>query len=103
MKPGHDRMPSLTDGACTRNETSLIFRDITTENFPAARQICHTCPARTFTDCAMWALHHEDSGVWAGMGKDALRAERARRGIKLERISEGEIAPRAKTKKETTP
>ena len=37
---------------------------------------------------------HEDRGVWAGLTKAQLRVLRKRRGIKLERIRTGEVAPR---------
>lgn len=90
------RLPDLTAGACRPPAAAEVFRDINTTTTPQAVEICQRCPAATLAACLEWAVVHEDSGVWAGLTKYGLRNERMRRGIRLDEVHLGEIAPRPK-------
>lgn len=54
---------------------------------PALRKICDACPIKV--DCGDWALHHEQSGFWAGMNPAGLKRVRRERGIRYSELDYG--------------
>lgn len=70
----------MVRGAC-RGKSELFFLD-KGENLKAgvqtARSICAICDVRT--ECLDYAIAMNESiGIWGGMGRNELRAERRRR------------------------
>jgi Transcription factor WhiB len=90
----HDRLPDLSAGSCRTPAAAAVFRDINTATMSRAVAICRDCPA--VEACRDWGIRHEQNGVWGGLGEHGLAAERLNRGIRLQEIRQGEIAPRAK-------
>lgn len=88
-------MPDLSDAACATPGGRLVFDDINPFTIPMARAICAGCPV--VRECMRWGILHEDFGVWGGLTKDQLRAERRRYGIRLQELNGAWISNRVRT------
>lgn len=72
---------SLRGAACATREGADLFGRLEMANIGRCREICAGCPVRQ--PCAQWAIRHENHGMWGGMIKEELEAERRRHGIRL--------------------
>lgn len=68
--------------ACAGTDTDAFYPEssLTAENI-VAKKICTTCPH--LDECFMWALHHEEFGIWAGTSSFDRRALRRKYNVLL--------------------
>lgn len=77
--------------SCAGLPTSIYFPSHGTRqgaNYELTKRVCDACELKAM--CLEWAVHKEDSGIWAGTGPEERAAIRRERGITL-------AAPEART------
>lgn len=94
-------MPDLSRAACATPGGRLVFDDINPFTVPMAVATCRECPV--VRECAQWGILHEDHGVWGGLTKGQLRAERRRHGIRLQEPNGSWLSGRAPQRKKEAP